>query len=151
MQERRAVLGAYLKPLAAQFMLREFGEMAEEYAAGLQGSGDEWNQQLVREIREGLGQMRESDRQLGARYPHLRASEVGSAEARNGDSGAEFERPPRSRLLSAGEVAGQIGRSDRRVRMLCDSGDLPATKREDGIWFVEQSAVDEYLNRRTAG
>lgn len=56
-------------------------------------------------------------------------------------------------LLLVDSAAGLLGLKSRRVRQLCVSGELEATKRGH-VWMIPRSAIDQYLAinqiRRTA-
>jgi hypothetical protein len=71
------------------------------------------------------------------------ASEVGSTEVVGAEVAADSERPD---SLDTTAVAGLLGRTPRRVRMLCETERLSAT-RLAGRWVIDRAAVDEYLMR----
>jgi hypothetical protein len=54
---------------------------------------------------------------------------------------AASDRPP---LLDTSEVAERLQRKERRVRQLCESGRLSATKR-GGRWWVDPAALEIFI------
>lgn len=123
--------------------------MIAAYAEGLASSRDEGERERARAFAVSLVRMREVARYLAWRRGAAGASAIGSAEAPIAAVGAGSAHPPRIKAMTALEVADKLKVTDSRVRMLCRSGELSATK-EGGVWWISQDAVDDYLDGKTA-
>ena len=137
---RVVVLGAYLDPEAAEVIYRYLGDNIAALAEQRESFGSQGSERVARQLRIGLERCRASAEMLATarRAASSRGSSTssgGSISAVSTSGAASSVSPPQDSsaqqklpgLLTVREVAGELDVTARRVRMLCQTKELPAT------------------------